>query len=204
MRLLDTLGALAIPGSLPSGIVLFVDRFSGNDSLAARGRMVPAFQTLGAAKNAAQSGDTIIVFPATYTEWDLAKNGVNWHFLIGAKVDPGGSATTSLFASTSGVYSVTGYGDFTISGSSKFVLSGTFSNVTFKCLKMTANSGAGCIDVPASSGILSVECDIAQSTTGVCVGIVSGTNNVAIQDIRVHTRTLCNLTKFLSARAIPS
>ena len=34
------------------------------------------------------------------------------------------------------------------------------SNVTFKRLKMTANRGAGCIDVFAGSSLLSVECDV--------------------------------------------
>ncbi len=44
------------------------------------------FTTLGAAKAAAQSGDTIVVGPGTYVENDLLKNGVNWFFAPGAIV----------------------------------------------------------------------------------------------------------------------
>jgi hypothetical protein len=44
------------------------------------------FTTLGAAKAAAQSGDTIVVGPGTYVENDLLKDGVNWFFAPGAIV----------------------------------------------------------------------------------------------------------------------
>jgi hypothetical protein len=44
------------------------------------------FTTLGAAKAAAQSGDTILVGPGTYVENDLLKDGVNWFFAPGAIV----------------------------------------------------------------------------------------------------------------------
>jgi hypothetical protein len=42
--------------------------------------------TLTQAKNAAQSGDCIIVQPGTYAENKLLKNGVNWFFMPGAIV----------------------------------------------------------------------------------------------------------------------
>ena len=180
MKIRNALGILS--SEVPTGNLLWVDAINGIDALAVRGRITFPFRTLSAAKNTAINGDTIIVLPATYVEWDLAKNGVNWHFLIGARVDPGVSATTSLFASSGGNYAVTGYGEFTISGAGKSVVSGTFNDVTFKCIKMTANSSAGCIDVGASSGLLSVECDLAQSV-GICANIVSGTNTLKIRDI---------------------
>lgn len=44
------------------------------------------FTSLGAAKAAAQSGDTIVVGPGTYIENDLLKDGVNWLFAPGALV----------------------------------------------------------------------------------------------------------------------
>lgn len=67
------------------GKLLRVCGTNGSDSLAVRGTPRP-FRTLTAAKNAAISGDTILVYPGTYTERDLLKNGVNWHFMAGAVV----------------------------------------------------------------------------------------------------------------------
>lgn len=37
----------------------------------------------GAARAAATSGDTIVVYPGTYSVTNLAKDGVNWHFVAG-------------------------------------------------------------------------------------------------------------------------
>lgn len=37
----------------------------------------------GAARAAATSGDTIVVYPGTYSVTNLAKDGVNWHFVPG-------------------------------------------------------------------------------------------------------------------------
>lgn len=89
MKYRDTLGRLFTPGvigDIPTGNLLSVDQVNGNDVLAVRGRMTVPFKTLGAAKQAAQAGDTIMVLPGTYDENNLLKNGVNWHFLPGAKV----------------------------------------------------------------------------------------------------------------------
>jgi hypothetical protein len=57
----------------------------GDDTVAARYGF--PFKTLGAAKTAAQSGDTIYVSDGVFNERDLLKNGVNWYFMAGTKVD---------------------------------------------------------------------------------------------------------------------
>lgn len=57
----------------------------GNQSLVVDQEHGPYF-TLAAAKAAAVSGDTIFVYPGTYEENDLLKDGVNWHFYAGAIV----------------------------------------------------------------------------------------------------------------------
>lgn len=54
------------------------------------------FFTLTQAKNAAQSGDCIVVMPGTYAENNLLKNGVNWFFMPGAVVSY--TATAALAA----------------------------------------------------------------------------------------------------------
>src|SRR5712671_6306916 len=60
--------------AVPAANVLYVNQAQG------------PFKTLGAAKAAAQPGDTIVVGPGTYVENDLLKNGVNWFFAPGALV----------------------------------------------------------------------------------------------------------------------
>jgi hypothetical protein len=70
--------------SLNNASTLYVDGTNGNN--ASGSRFGGAFKTLAAAKAAALSGDTIHVLPGTYSEHDLLKNGVNWHFMPGAIV----------------------------------------------------------------------------------------------------------------------
>lgn len=89
MTIRDIQGRLFQPGfiaDIPSGNLVWVDPVNGNDGMAVRGRMTVPFKTLGAAKTAAASGDTIVVLPGEYNAKDLLKNGVNWHFLPGAVV----------------------------------------------------------------------------------------------------------------------
>lgn len=81
------------------------------------------YRTLTAAKNKAVSGDTIIVFPGTYRETDLLKNGVNWHFVPGATVvndvsstaiKNGTQATKAIFddGGNAIVSRISGFGEF--------------------------------------------------------------------------------------------
>jgi hypothetical protein len=102
------------------GKTVWVDKTNGNDGTAQRGRVDLPYLTLGAAKTAAQSGDTIIVGPGTYDEKNLLKDGVNWHFLNGAKVAYTGSAAGGIFdtsanGSNGAVTSrITGDGEFSL------------------------------------------------------------------------------------------
>lgn len=89
----------------------------GNDSTGARARLDRSFLTLGAAKTNANSGDTIFVFPGTYNENDLLKNGVNWHFFNGAIVEYTGTNegdNAGIFNDKSAqvISKVTGHGIF--------------------------------------------------------------------------------------------
>lgn len=63
--------------------VLWVDATGGSDS-----DRVKPYQTLSAAKAAANSGDLILVLPGTYNEKNILKNGVNWHFFPGTIIQP--------------------------------------------------------------------------------------------------------------------
>lgn len=75
--------------SFKTGDCVFVDAIYGNDATGQRERPDRAFLTPNAARNAAQSGDTIFVLPGTYPGSMLNKDGVNWHFYNGATIDPG-------------------------------------------------------------------------------------------------------------------
>jgi hypothetical protein len=116
MRIVDTRGMVAVPNTVPTGNLLWVDKDRGNDSLARRGSLGIPFKTLAAAKTAAQSGDTILVLPGVYNENNLAKNGVNWHFFAGANVQFSASGSGGIFDTASvGAacsFKVTGQGVF--------------------------------------------------------------------------------------------
>lgn len=101
-------------GGLDIGNMLFVDAENGSDSNS--GNLGAALQTLSAAKAAASAGDTIRVFPGSYTVTEsLAKDGVNWDFA------PGSTVTKSNDSDVIGIwddadaqmsYAVRGFGTF--------------------------------------------------------------------------------------------
>jgi len=95
----------ATPPDIYIGKTLYVSTL-GADASAIAYNLNHHYSTITAAKNAALSGDTIVVFPGTYTEFGLFKDGVNYHFMNGAKlVCNGGSAWNVNSDST---FSVTG------------------------------------------------------------------------------------------------
>jgi hypothetical protein len=116
------------------GNTVFVDGVFGNDTTGTRQNEDQPFLTLGAAKNAALSGDTIIVRPGTYNERNLLKNGVNWHFIVGAIVSYNGSSAGYIFddSSTGSNGAVTS----TISGEGRF-LSASSANAATGVLQIT-------------------------------------------------------------------
>lgn len=94
--------------------MLKVDASYGSDARAAADHNFP-FRSITAAKAAAASGDTIVVFPGTYNEYNLAKDGVTIHFLPGAKVRYTGSVSGACIFSDNNVateFYVTGKGQF--------------------------------------------------------------------------------------------
>lgn len=85
---------------------------NGNDTTGTRNNLAKPFLTLEAAVAAASSGDTIYVYPGSYTVTTtttngLAKSGVNWFFFPGAivtKISNGWMFSLSGLASTCNVY----------------------------------------------------------------------------------------------------
>jgi len=179
-RFTDIAGSILIPGIIPTGNLLWVDAVNGNDSLAVRGRLSVPFKTLTAAKNAAQIGDTIVVLPGTYTDQNLAKTGVNWHFLCGALVQS--PSTTSIFSVTTAMgFNVTGKGRFTHEGN-YYVLESTNSgsNIYFECHEMYATKTS--IRMTNGTKVV-VEADSIRSDELSSIDVSGGTLHVKAREI---------------------
>jgi hypothetical protein len=96
--------------------ILFVDP-NGNDSTGTKGNMNLPYLTLEAAKSASTTGDTIYVFPGTYTVTTtategLAKDGIAYYFSPDTIIN---KATTGDIFRTNGFiygFNVYGYGNF--------------------------------------------------------------------------------------------
>ncbi len=71
------------PSELFLGKTLYVSKL-GDDATAVPYDIANHYLTITAAKNDAVTGDTIVVHPGTYSETNLYKNGVNYHFINGA------------------------------------------------------------------------------------------------------------------------
>lgn len=132
---------------LPAGLttttnVLWVST-GGNDGTGTADRSDKPFLTLGAAKAAASSGDTVIVLPGSYTVTaSLAKNGVNWHFTAGASVSMADDSSTAGIWDDGGssmTFSVTGAGTFTRTSTD-------------------AGMGYNLINCSHASSVISIEC----------------------------------------------
>lgn len=136
--------------------ILYVNGQANTNYSAVKGRVDFPFQTLTAAKNAAKSGDTIIVMPGTYAENDLLKNGVNWFFMPGSVV----SYTSSIPASwkASGTDNTTiQYGIFD-DRSSGAVTSTIAGSGVFQVTSKGFSGLLGTIVVTNASTTLTVDC----------------------------------------------
>jgi len=133
---------------------LTVSQMCGTDQNGARNSGVPV-RTLAKAKQLAQSGDTILVIDGTFTENDLAKHGVHWHFLPGAIVqytDPGSGNGYGIFddRAAAASYRVTGKGTFkytlptlNVNNKGGIVITNAASRVHFQCARIEIGYGFG-------------------------------------------------------------
>ncbi len=128
--------------------ILFVDP-SGNDSTGTKGNMNLPYLTLEAAKSASTSGDTIYVFPGTYTvtttDTDgLAKDGIAYYFspkTIINKATLGPIFYANGFVNGFNVY---GYGNFNKTGLNGAIFSSNNISVYGSVLTASVNVvGAG-------------------------------------------------------------
>jgi hypothetical protein len=80
-----------------TGNVVWVDKVNGNDSTGERGRTDKPFLNLIAAQEAALDGDLVYVRPGVYSASNLGKNGVNWFFAEGTKINGTASGGECIF-----------------------------------------------------------------------------------------------------------
>lgn len=178
LQIQNALGILS--SQVPTGNLLWVDQINGVDALATRGRLTIPFKTLTAAKEAAKPGDTIMVLPGTYNENNLLKNGVNWHFFAGAVV----TASGAIF-SGEGSTIVTGFGDFTATGSVVSI----DGNCHFEALRMVAGP-APCIQCEGGEMVVKVAKSITAiadilllsgGSSRIQVPVISGSNGYSVK-----------------------
>ena len=170
---------LEIAQIVKTGSLVWVDAVNGNDSTGVRGRLQLPFLTLGAAKTAAVSGDTIVVLPGNYSEKNLAKSGVNWHFFNGAVVNysgavGGGIFDTNTFGSAC-TFMVSGNGVFKVTSEPSpvpLVKSGFGGdNIKIDCDRIEAIGSA--LD---AAGTVLIRCNEMKSTSAACVTAFTSAN----------------------------
>lgn len=174
-RLIDDKGSIIIPGIAPTGNLLWVDTVNGNDSLAVRGRLSGAFKTVAKAKDAAQSGDTIMVMPGLHsTDQNLAKNNVNWHLLEGATI--AASTSASIFKLDSAItMRISGEGELDAISDNDAVhaveVTHASADLRLKCRKISATNV--CIRLTAGTSVI-VEADYLTADEGAALDVSGG------------------------------
>jgi hypothetical protein len=141
------------------GNTLYVDAERGNDSTGAADGSKP-YLTIGAAKTAASSGDTIVVRPGSYTvSATILKNGVNWYFEPGTIVTATSTASVIGDSASAVVSDIDGFSTFSASGGHTVYIQHPSSVVTIRCKKIE-NTGESKGGVVASAGVVNVVCDL--------------------------------------------
>ena len=129
---------------LGSGKTLYVDSVNGNDSTGSRQTANP-FLTLAAAKTAAVSGDTIVVYPGTYTiATTMLKNGVNWHGIdatVESTVADGSALLDDSSTGANGAVTCRITGNFKLKRATVIKLVNTDSDVVIECDTMEYLAG---------------------------------------------------------------
>jgi hypothetical protein len=117
------------------------------------------YVTLTKAQEDAVSGDTIVVLPGTYTNIDgdttnanLGKDGVNWYFYNGAKIDLTGDIFDGdgrwIFTTSDSSFSVDGFGEFyntntNANGIAHGLSTGGTGEIYFRAKKVIVNCVSG-------------------------------------------------------------
>ena len=152
---------------------LFVSK-DGNDTTAQPYSLVNQYLTIQAAINDAASGETVFVYPGTYTENLTISGGIRVHFFLGAIV-------SGQIDMDGGTNYITGNGQFTYTGAGHclHIFGGASSVNMVECFSVESGTGAnGHAIRKTGAGFGQVNCQrvIARATlTGPAVQVTAGT-----------------------------
>lgn len=151
--------------------ILKVDATYGSDTRAAADHNFP-FRSITAAKNAAAVGDTIVVYPGRYDEYNLARNGLSMHFLPGAIVEYNGSVAGACIFSDNNTAM-----DFHVSGKGQFNNLGT-------------GGSNDCIKTQNAATHFFIECDTLYAETNRAVSNYAGLVEITARHIEANDGTI--------------
>lgn len=158
----DALDALLLLTSISLNNTLYVSK-NGNDGTGTRNKITAPYLTIGAAKAAASSGDTIIVFPGAYTEAGITlTSGISYEFLgVGSLTASSGA---SVFIGAAGTASVNAPG-WTFNGTGNRNIFATSAASTVKIVaKNILGIGVPAIYVNHTSSVTHIKADYITST----------------------------------------
>lgn len=137
----------------------FVSGTYGNDVTGRTNSLMLPYRTIGAAKTNSPAGYTIFVGPGTYSENNLAKSNVNYHFYPGVVVSnrlaSSAVAGWGIFddrpTGAAGPMVISGAGEFVFANSATFnessfgcvVVTNPITDLKFQCAKITISSPSG-------------------------------------------------------------
>lgn len=195
---------LEVLAAVAAGNMLVVSK-DGSDSTGSREDVSLPFLTLAAAKAAATSGDLILVYPGTYNERNLLKNGVNWHFLPGANITYTGSVDGAIWdnssSGTTGAITsrITGKAKFTHNGSQAtptrcytVIVNNTSSDIDIEC-ELISNAMAGAGEQGAvrhAGGTLTIRAAKVVSMDGLTVWWSNGDLRLYVDDLEITTASM--------------
>jgi hypothetical protein len=180
-----TNGGASSGGITTAGNAVFVSKV-GADGTGDRGDFGKQFLTLSAAKAAATSGDTVFVFPGAYSDTDLLKDGVNWHFYSGASVT-NSSGATAIFDDSGGAVTSTITGDGVFVDPSSFIALYCITTNSIVRLHAKSIQAVGDPAVVSGDGTLTIEADEVLSAFDSAVAVSGLYGSLTFNRTRIKT-----------------
>jgi hypothetical protein len=174
--------------------ILFVDP-NGNNSTATKGNSNLPYLTLEAAQSAATIGDTIYVFPGTYTVTTtategLAKDGVSYYFMPNTTINKSTAGDIFRVSGFTTGFSVLGYGNFNKTGTAASIFYCTTVastiNIIFEANDLTTTTSSVIFDI-RSTGKCFLTFKNASSTAGSVVNLDASTVLINMHSITTTT-----------------
>jgi hypothetical protein len=147
-----------------NGGILIVDSVKGNDIKAGTDSSIP-YRTITAAKTAATAGTLILIYPATYNEYDLAKDEITYFLFPNSKIIYSGAIAGAVI-----------FKDNNTSMNFKVFGNGTIEN-------NGTGDGNDVIYTQHASTVFTIDCDTLKSTNNRVVANYNSDVNVSCKSI---------------------